>query len=33
VRYVGEHTGISINLGAFSRKREPNPHSSGTVMG
>jgi glycine/D-amino acid oxidase-like deaminating enzyme len=31
--YVGEHTGTTINLGAFSRKRVVNEHSTGTVMG
>lgn len=33
VRYKGVHTGLQIDLGAFSRKRERNPDSSGTVMG
>jgi hypothetical protein len=33
LRYVGEHTGNSINLGAFSRKRPFNGNSTGTVMG
>ena len=33
VRYVGEHTGLTIDLGSFSRKRERNADSSGTVMG
>lgn len=33
LRYHGEHTGQVINLGAFSRKREFNAESSGTVMG
>ena len=33
VRYLGEHTGLMINLGAFSRKRPKNEASSGTVMG
>lgn len=33
VRYVGEHTGVVIGLGTFSRKRARNPLSSGTVMG
>jgi len=28
-----EHTGPTIDLGAFSRKREINLDSSGTVMG
>ncbi len=33
LRYRGEHTGLTIDLGAFSRKRERNAASSGTVMG
>lgn len=33
VEYVGEHTGRTINLGTFSRKRPKNLASSGTVMG
>ncbi|GAB3164965.1 FAD-binding oxidoreductase [Amycolatopsis stemonae] len=33
VRYKGVHTGLEIDLGAFSRKRERNTGSSGTVMG
>lgn len=33
VRYVGEYTGVAINLAAFSRKRPVNTASSGTVMG
>jgi glycine/D-amino acid oxidase-like deaminating enzyme len=33
LRYVGEYTGVEINLGSFSRKREVNSSSSGTVMG
>lgn len=33
VQYVGEHTGLTIDLGAFSRKRERNLESSNTVMG
>jgi glycine/D-amino acid oxidase-like deaminating enzyme len=33
VRYVGEHTGNVINLGAFSRKRPFNASSAGNVMG
>jgi sarcosine oxidase subunit beta len=33
LRYAGEHTGNSINLGAFSRKRPFNANSTGTVMG
>lgn len=30
---VGEHTGLQIGLGAFSRLRERNADSTGTVMG
>ncbi|WP_204079402.1 NAD(P)/FAD-dependent oxidoreductase [Mycobacterium riyadhense] len=33
VHYTCTHTGHDLNLGAFSRKRERNPDSSGTVMG
>ena len=33
VRYAGAHTGATINLGTFSRKRPVNTASSGTVMG
>mgnify|MGYP000140192101 CR=1 FL=1 len=33
VHYRGEHTGLDIDLGAFSRKRPVNPDSTGTVMG
>jgi sarcosine oxidase subunit beta len=33
VEYVGEHTGLRINLGAFSRKRALNIESSRTVLG
>ncbi|HVV75669.1 MAG TPA: FAD-dependent oxidoreductase [Mycobacteriales bacterium] len=33
VQYVGEHTGVSIDLAAFSRKRPRNTASSNTVMG
>jgi sarcosine oxidase, subunit beta len=33
LQYTCEHTGHVINLGAFSRKREINVHSSGTVVG
>jgi sarcosine oxidase subunit beta len=33
VRFKGVHTGLEIDLGAFSRKRERNTSSSGTVMG
>jgi glycine/D-amino acid oxidase-like deaminating enzyme len=33
LRYVGEHTGNVINLGAFSRRRTVNASSAGNVMG
>lgn len=33
VHYVCPHTGHDLNLGSFSRKREINPDSTGTVMG
>ncbi|SON63864.1 Monomeric sarcosine oxidase [Mycobacterium simulans] len=33
VHYTCRHTGHDLNLGAFSRKRERNQDSSGTVMG
>jgi sarcosine oxidase, subunit beta len=33
IRYRGGHTGVTINLGAFSRRRPVNTSSSGTVMG
>ena len=33
VAYVGEHTGLTVDLGAFSRKRPLNADSSRTVMG
>jgi glycine/D-amino acid oxidase-like deaminating enzyme len=33
LRYHGEHTGVTINLSAFSRRRPVNTSSSGTVMG
>jgi glycine/D-amino acid oxidase-like deaminating enzyme len=33
VRYRGAHTGLLIDLGAFSRRRERNADSSGTVLG
>lgn len=33
VHYTCTHTGHDLNLGAFSRKREINPDSTGTVMG
>lgn len=31
--FVGTYTGLRINLGAFSRRREQNPYSTGTVLG
>jgi len=33
LRYRGEHTGVTINLDAFSRKRPFNADTTGTVMG
>jgi len=33
LRYVGEHTGNVINLGAFSRQRAINASSAGNVVG
>jgi glycine/D-amino acid oxidase-like deaminating enzyme len=33
VQYLGEHTGLTVDLGAFSRKRPINAESTGTVMG
>ena len=33
VVFLGPRTGLPVNLGTFSRKRERNPDSSGTVMG
>ncbi len=33
LRVRGEHTGLEIDLATFSRKRERNALSSGTVMG
>jgi sarcosine oxidase subunit beta len=33
VSHRGEHTGLVIDLGAFSRKRPRNAESTGTVMG
>jgi sarcosine oxidase, subunit beta len=33
VQFVAKHTGHTIDLGAFSRKRSPNTGGSGTVMG
>ncbi len=33
VRFHAEHTGLEIDLGAFSRKRPLNTGNSGTVMG
>ncbi|TKG70562.1 NAD(P)/FAD-dependent oxidoreductase [Prauserella endophytica] len=32
-RFVGEHTGLEIDLSAFSRKRPYNAENSGTVLG
>jgi hypothetical protein len=32
VQVIGRHTAMSINLGAFSRLRDPAP-TSGSVMG
>lgn len=33
VRFLAKHTGLTIDLGAFSRKRPVNTSNSGTVMG
>jgi glycine/D-amino acid oxidase-like deaminating enzyme len=33
VRFVGEHTGLAIDLSAFSRKRPRGTENSGTVLG
>ncbi|WP_336159363.1 NAD(P)/FAD-dependent oxidoreductase [Amycolatopsis sp. VC5-11] len=33
VQYTGAHTGLPIDLGAFSRKRKHHQNSSGTVLG
>ena len=33
VHYTCPHTGHDLNLGSFSRRREINPDSTGTVMG
>jgi len=33
VVYTGPHTGLKINLGSFSRRREFNTESTGTVLG
>ena len=33
VTYVGAHTGLKIDLGAFSRKRPVNDSSTRTVLG
>ena len=33
VQFVGKHTGLTINTGTFSRKREKNEFSTGTVLG
>jgi glycine/D-amino acid oxidase-like deaminating enzyme len=33
VVYTGPHTGLEINLGSFSRRRQLNTDSTGTVLG
>ena len=33
VSYTGPHTGLTINLGSFSRRRDLNTESTGTVLG
>ena len=33
VQYHGEHTGVTVNLGTFSRRRPVNADSTGTVLG
>jgi glycine/D-amino acid oxidase-like deaminating enzyme len=33
LRFVGAHTGLSIDVGAFSRRRPVNTASTGTVLG
>ncbi|NBE92270.1 FAD-binding oxidoreductase [Nonomuraea sp. KC401] len=33
VQYRGEHTGLTVDLGAFSRRRTVNADSTGTVIG
>lgn len=33
VQFLAKHTGVTIDLGAFSRKRSVNTSSTGTVMG
>jgi glycine/D-amino acid oxidase-like deaminating enzyme len=33
VQFVGKYTGLTINTGTFSRKREKNEFSTGTVLG
>lgn len=33
VPFHGTYTGLTVNLGAYSRKRERNPDSTGTVIG
>ena len=33
VVYTGPHTGLTINLGSFSRRRDFNTESTGTVLG
>lgn len=33
VKWTGQHTGLTVDLGGFSRKRPYNAETSGTVMG
>lgn len=33
VQFLAPHTGLTVDLGAFSRRRQPNSGNSGTVMG
>ena len=33
IQFIGKHTGLTINTGTFSRKREKNEFSTGTVLG
>ncbi|MBK1787286.1 NAD(P)/FAD-dependent oxidoreductase [Prauserella cavernicola] len=33
IQFVGKHSGLTIDLGSFSRKRPVNEHSTGTVFG
>jgi sarcosine oxidase subunit beta len=33
VVYTGTHTGVKVDLGSFSRRREFNTESTGTVLG